>query len=1650
MAASDAIVVGEDWISEHYFGTDGKQSFRTQVLERRKAWDDAAKEGEQTTRARFVGARANLLSTLAGLGEAGGRFAVLPDLYAELREVLGYSTIALQSKRVGPVEWIHATGLEAAAPLVIVEAVAVKDVESLLVKGDPAKPARRDRTLLEPYDVDEKTQIHSVARLLSYLFVQDDAPEFALVLAGGWMLVAEKTRWAEGRYLAVDVQLVAERADDRRGGETDTALTCVEAASLAPDPEGNLWWPGVLDESVKHTVGVSKDLREGVRLSIEIIANEVVRRRAAQGLEPLPQAEAQELARHALRYLYRILFLLFAEASPELGVLPVGDPTYEQGYSLDRLRELTLVEIAGPRSEHGTHLYQSLSTLFALVDSGHDGAAGAARGERVDGEVQRVDDGADGLTFQPLKADLFLPKATAHIDAVGLGNAALQQVLRHLLLSKESKGKDRGFISYAELGINQLGAVYEGLMSYTGFFATEDLHEVAKDGNSEKGSWVVPVVRSQSIAAKDFVKTPDPVTGELKPVVHEQGTFVFRLAGRERQQSASYYTPEVLTRFTVSQALEELLDQEGPDGVRRTTSAREILDLTVCEPALGSGAFAIEAVRQLATEYLKRAQAERGESIDPDRYAAELQKVKAYIALHQVYGVDLNATAVELAEISLWLDTMGKGLSAPWFGLHLKRGNSLIGARRAVFRRDQVAKKDWLKAIPRDVSLLSGAPDSEGSEPGVDGGIHHFLLPAEGWGSAVEAKEAKELAPEALARLKAWRKSVLVRPTAAQAKALDDIALRVEQLWDIALRRLTIAESEIRRQVDVWGADDLPAGGAVTREQIEASLADARGAYQRLRRIMDAWCALWFWPLTDELTTRVDSVETEGAGTEVSDGGERGRVRIDPPSLGKWIDALQKLVGVTVSAASTGSGKRWRGGDQTFSDVADWNELNTAEELDLGFAQALDPEKVLAEHPWLRVCEKVAAQQGFFHWKLDFAPVFAGRGGFDLQVGNPPWVRPRVDPEALLAEGDPWWQLKATATQTEIAIRRKATLSLPGLVELVVGSTAEVLTTAAYVSDISNYPLLAGLFPDLYRCFMEQTWRHQSLTGVTAMIHLESHFTDEKAGPLRAMTYERLRRHWQFINEFQLFEIQNQKRYGVNVYASRQKPNFLQAASLYHPDTVERSLVHDGSGEEPGIKDPDGNWDLRPHAARVVRVDDHVLETWRDVLEDEGTPARQSRMVYAVNRSTASVLDSLAEAPRIGSIGLEFSLGWMENAATKAKGYFDSDWGAPESWDDAVLQGPHLFVANPAFKSPNVTMKHHRDWTDVDLESLQLDAILATSYKPRGDRSKYDAAYTHWTREVILGRDGNPIQPVPAVDARWIRDVETATRSDGTTVRTESVAARGFYRVAWRRMAANTGERTLIPALIPIGAAHVDGIFSAAAPTSSPRAVVLLSAGMASLVHDFGVRSAPKSGISARTVNRLPSVDGAFAGELVLRSLRLNCVTDAYADLWADCFDHAFADDSWTGLPERSGFVDLGDVGPAWTPETPLRRAEDRRQALLEIDALVALSLGLTADELCTIYRTQFPVLYGYDRSRDHFDANGRIVPNTVLTLWRKRGGNDGRYTDEELTSTHPASGVDYLYEFPFETLDREAHMRQAYAEFERRLAARAKPAAPE
>ncbi|MGH4022535.1 MAG: Eco57I restriction-modification methylase domain-containing protein [Pseudonocardiaceae bacterium] len=1529
MSRFDSVVVGNDLVSEHWLA----EQFPATVKTLRATWKDREEHNKPTPRSGLIALSSTFGAELVRLREQDDADR-LRALHAAVRDALQLpgEEAAWSSARAGSELTVPAvaSSTPSGTHLLVLQAHDADAVEDLLDPGDDGKGAGH---LLAPATVDGVEET-GTARVLSAVFLAEEPPALVLVTAGAWVLLAERGSWPEGRWLGVDLATALERRDTRAASELETIAALISGDSLLPADDGTTPLLALLEESVKHAVGVSKDLRNGIRESIELLATEVLRRRRARNLPADQPGLAADLTRQSLRYLYRILFLLYAEARPELGVLPVGTPEYAEGYGLDRLRELVLVEITSSTAEDGTHLYQSLGTLFRLVNEGYppetlgpDGVAHPSRDDEGGDDEGGDDEG--GLRFEALRADLFSRGATALIDEVGLGNRCLQQALGRLLLSRQQRGSDRGFVSYAQLGINQLGAVYEGLMSYSGSIATDHMVEVAKDGDPSKGSWVVPVSSTEGFDEKWFVQTTNPDTNVTSRVTYQPGDFVFRLSGRERQRSASYYTPEVLTRCVVTHSLAELLHDD--------TTAADVLGLKICEPALGSGAFLVEAVNQLAAQYLTRRQAELATTIAPEDYPAELQKVKAYLALHNCYGVDLNATAVELAEITLWLDAMHPGLRAPWFGLHLRRGNSLIGARRETYTPGQLAKRAWLTTVPTARPL---------GEPVATNDVHHFLLPAAGWGAVADTKEAKEGRPNATQALKVWRKSVTSTLSKAEQTRLQALGQRVEVLWALTQRRLTIAEDEIRRHIDVWGAADLPTGtGAVQREQIEASLTDIDSAYLRLRRVMDAWAALWFWPVTTSVT---------------------------PPTREEWLTSLEALLG-KVSKAET------RGGRGLFGD-AGWAELDEAEQNEIAFTQMRPVAQVLDDHPWLAVCADVAEREGFFHWELDFAPVFAARGGFDLQLGNPPWVRPQWDDALVLAEDDAWFGLVEKPSVAEVRDRRDLVLNDGD--ERYLDERSSLAGTSAQLGSNVDRPLLAGTQPDLYRCFMDRTWRSMGPSGVVGLIHPESHFTEARAGGLRRQTYRRLRRHWQFSNNMYLFtEISDKTHFGVSVYSQPRETAFLNASSLFHPSVADRSLDHDGTGPEPGVRDEEDRWDLRPHAGRIVRVDESVLANWAALIDEPGTPPAEARMLRPVNTASQEVLDKLAAAPRFGALSFDWTPGWHESADRTA-GFFEGRPAVPASLDDVILQGPHLSVANPFARQPNENARNRQDTVAWDLEALEERPIPRTNYQRAKPVEDYVAGYPRWS----------------------------------------STPASRFWRLAWRGMADTSIVRTLHAALVPPGPMHVHGVATLTCPQSADLAV---AAGIwASLPVDFLVKVSVASAINESVVRRFPHPrDHALVPELILRALRLNCLTVDYAPLWDELFGPGWQGDSWTrDIPSPP----IGEVEPQWTMSTPLRRDAERRQALVEIDALAAVMLGITADELCAIYRTQFGVLRKYERMMQ-FDTNGRQVPKEVLK-------------DVERLGSRADLG---RYELPFSPVDRETEMTIAHAEFTRRAGSR-------
>ena len=326
-------------------------------------------------------------------------------------------------------------------------------------------------------------------------------------------------------------------------------------------------------------------------------------------------------------------------------------------------------------------------------------------------------------------------------------------------------------------------------------------------------------------------------------------------------------------------------------------------------------------------------------------------------------------------------------------------------------------------------------------------------------------------------------------------------------------------------------------------------------------------------------------------------------------------------------------------------------------------------------------------------------------------------------------------------------------------------------------------------------------------------------------------------------------------------------------------------------------------------------------------------------------------------------------------------------------------KGVTCLSATPSYKQARATTSGRVTWIETDFERIASDHVPSCSYGRLAP--DYDARYPAWT---IGG-------------AR--------------------ISSRKFPRVAWRRMADNIMERTLIAALVPPGAAHVHTVYSVALPHETRLLLELLGA-MNSLLADFVIRSVPKADIHPAGIARLPRFTSAHLSDhLIHRVARLNCIASAYDSVWAEAHQLITDEPVWTGGLDFPGRAPLADVPASWQSEVPLRRATDRRQAQIEIDALFALDLGVSIDDLCTIYRTQFPVLFNYDRSAYTYDVNGRELPQSVLSVWRKKGD---AISEEERTATNP-SGNTYVYELPFVTLDREADMRQAYAHFEKVLA---------
>lgn len=1556
-----------EFFTQHYLAT----FFENTVKDKVKLWKAAAKEGANDPAqelGRLHTAYARNRGVFEEAGSAPRRVEATRQIASQLLDALGYpaagpARVAYEDGEAAPVwrEYVDASD----APRLWVVLALQTDGEgvfgALPLDADGA-PAGAGEDALED--------------LVGALFFRTPEPaRFVLVLTAGDALLCDRDKWSERRCLDFDLKEIFGRRAESTVQAMATLLAC---ESLCP--QGAPLIDELDAQSGKNASEVSDNLKYALRECVEILGNEVLYDWVHNKGQAVEKMDAGELTNQCLRYMYRILFLLFMEARPELGFAPMKSDVYLKGYSFESLRDVVadLGENIDAIGE-GHYLNDSLNRLFDLVYDGYPLDDDALRAlQDPDASVHDV------FVVPPLKAHIFdQEQKTPLIRAARLRDCALARIIDLMSVARPAGGRGRPQrISYATLGINQLGAVYEALLSYRGFIAKEDLYEV-KRANDEFNpldvGYFVGLDELGEYTEDERVRfTEGPQKGE--PRVHKKGEFIYRLAGRERETSASYYTPECLTKCLVRYALEELLQGK---------TAEDVLDLKVIEPAMGSAAFLNEVTNQLAEAYLRLRQEELGREVPAEQREYELQRVKMFIADRNVYGIDLNPIAVELGEVSLWLNTISRDGFVPWFGNQLHCGNSLIGARRRGYTEHDLTTKTkadlWFNKEPERIGYETGCSKSHR--------VYHFLVGDPGM-CAYTDKVVKGLEPEKTKAMAQWVKE-FTKPYASptdtsrgdEIKTLRRLSLTVDRLWEQQIEQQRKMERDTRDGLELWGFTDkaetthhtIREKDAIYTKYYLSEHERNAGPYARLKFAMDYWCALWFWPIEEA----------------------------------EWLPSREEYL-MDMSLILEGTfGKALCMKQQAAVQMA-LPGFETPEQLKLESLQGeygiegneVDIDKLCRNNHRLDVARRVAEHQHFFHWELEFADVFAEKGGFDLAIGNPPWLKLEWNEQAAMGDVEPRFAVKGyDATNT--GKLRPIALDHRDAREYYLASYESVTAQKAFLNAGQNYPLLKGQRTNLYRCFLPQAWNYTNPNGNAAFIHPDGILNDSNALELRKEMGPRLRKHFQFANELKIFAgVHHHTTFSLNVYGGAQdKTNYVSISNLYDPSTIE--FCFRGASDRPveGIKTEDGSWNTNGHADRVIRVTEKELRVFGKLLGDDDW--RGSRVPSIHSRQMLSVLEAIAlQNETLATLGENvFSTTCWNETISRQDGTLKDCVDFPESAEETIYSSPFLGVANPLYQTTRAIYRVNSDYDLVDLTDIPEDYRVRTKYR----------------RACSVQEYGKRMPKTP-----WGKPFNAC------------------YRLANREMVGCTSERTLQTALIPPGAGWVHTVFGFA--TQCLPSLVVMAGYTHSIPFDYFVRAAGKGHVNYATTMQYPVVDSVLNGEILARALLLNCLTVDYADLWRECWLAEYADFTWAKDDPRLPAGAFAGKDSTWTWDSPLRTDYARRQALVELDVLCSMALGLTLDQLQTVYRLDFSVLKSYEDDT-YYDVNGRTVfskkslgPSVFSRpdFERIKGAASGTFPLTYTDDTQPGGPRERTIEYvaPFDKCDRVEDYRTAWKFF--------------
>lgn len=464
--------------------------------------------------------------------------------------------------------------------------------------------------------------------------------------------------------------------------------------------------PSLLAESRQYQETVSAQLAEQVLIAL----NEVLRGFHAADMRTgntiiveLAKKDPEHLYSGLLTTLMRLVFILYAE---DRDLFPRND-TWEQYYSLgglfERLRDDAALYPDTMDDRYGA--WAQLTALWRLIYSGvrrPDWALIARRGQ----------------LFDPNRF-LFIEGRQTEQDSSSIpaiSDGVVWRILKALMVLDGER------LSYRTLDVEQIGSVYQSVMGFTieltqgtsiairpskrgGAAAVINLDALLLEASTKRAEWVRERTDRKLSAMPTALLKSAKVIGDLEtglstvtdtcitPKLLPAGIPVLQPT-EARRRTGSHYTPRKLTAPIVSETLRPILDRLGPDA-----TAEQILDLKVLDPALGSGAFLVEACRQLADHLVKAWERHGSMPVLPLDVDALLH-ARRLIAQRCLYGVDRNPMAADLAKLSLWLATLAKDHEFTFLDHAIRHGDSLVG-----FSLKQIESLHWNSSAPLPLVL---------------------------------------------------------------------------------------------------------------------------------------------------------------------------------------------------------------------------------------------------------------------------------------------------------------------------------------------------------------------------------------------------------------------------------------------------------------------------------------------------------------------------------------------------------------------------------------------------------------------------------------------------------------------------------------------------------------------------------------------------------------------------------------------------------------------------------------------------------------------------------------------------------------------------------------------------------------------------------